>query len=106
MADCINAAESVNVVALSAVAGHVPNSRSLQACQPVPAVLASEASGETRLTYPSLVALPRECGHMDMDNTLMPRLPPVERPGEWADGGKLCKDCNMWLNDPGYTGTI
>jgi hypothetical protein len=92
MAVCIYAAESVNVVALSAVGGHFPNSRSLQACQPVPAALASEASGETRV---------REGGHMDMDVTLMPRLPPAERPGDLDDGGVLCKDCNMWLNGPG-----
>jgi hypothetical protein len=67
----------------------------------VPAALASEASGETRLTYSALVALVREGGHMDMDDTLMPRLPPVERPGDLDDGGVLCKDCNMWLNGPG-----
>jgi hypothetical protein len=93
MADCTDAA-------LSAVAGHFQNSRSLQACQPVPAALASEASGETRLTYSSLVALAREGGHMDMDDTQMPRLPPVERPGDLVDGVLLCEDCNMWLNSP------
>jgi hypothetical protein len=35
---------------------------------------------------------------MEMDDSLMPRLPPVEHPGDLDDGGILCKDCNMWLN--------
>jgi hypothetical protein len=98
MVDCTDAAESVSVVALPAVAGHFSNSRSLQACQPVPAAWASEASGETRLTYSSLVAVEREGGHMEMDTSLMPRLPPVEHPGDLDDGGQLCTACNMWLN--------
>jgi hypothetical protein len=71
MADCINAAELVSVVALSAVAGHVPNSQIVTGL-PVPAVLAIEASGESRLTYSSLVALARDGGHMYVDYTLMP----------------------------------
>ena len=105
MAVCPDAAESANVVTLSAVGGHFHNSRSLQACQPLAAALASEASGmddlaseasgETRLTYSALVALASEGG--GMDDTLMPRLPPA-RGLDLNDGAILCEDCGMWLN--------
>jgi hypothetical protein len=63
--------------------------------------LASEASGETSLRYS---ALAREAsgvgGHMDMDDTQMPRLPPVEPPADLNDGGIWCEDCLMWVNGP------
>ena len=97
----------MNVVALSAVGDHFHNSRSLQACQPLAAALASEASGmndlaseasgETRLTYSALVDLATEGG--GMDDTLMPRLPD-EAPGDLNDGAEWCEDCDMWLNGP------
>jgi hypothetical protein len=63
--------------------------------------LASEASGETRLSYSALASEASGVGgHMDMDDTLMPRLPPVEPPADLDDGGVWCKDCKMWVKGP------
>jgi hypothetical protein len=86
-------------------ANHHPGTASMAVCidaaEPVPAVLASEASGETILTYSALASEASGVGgHKDMvDDTLMPRLPPVEFLADLLnnDGGIWCKECGMWV---------